>query len=271
MFRRFVVATLVAVSVIGLSPVSSGHHYVAIQPGSERPWPRVVKPPPFDVGTPPCTYNFVFRDQKHRRYIGTAGHCTGHEITEVGQVMHIRDVGRIGTVAWKAPLPRDQRECGEQLRPEGVDPCVDFLLVRIDRALYGHIDPAVRHWGGPTGYLKADEIEAGLRMYHYGYGRGPHASEMSRPRAGVVLGMVPGGCGYRTAYPLSGSDSGSPQIVEDGRALGWMTTVEGDGALGMTVDCAIREARKAGYRLKLETAPLTDAVEREQARLSHDV
>ena len=263
MIRRSVVFVFVVTSVLSVAPLSYGHHYVAIQPGVERPQAHTVLTP----GWPPCTYNFIFRDQRGRRYIGLAGHCTGFDTTEVGQVQHVKDVGRIGTVAWKAPLPADQRECGEVLRPQDVDPCVDFLMVRIDRHLYPQIDAAVRHWGGPTGYVTADEIKAGMLMYHYGYGRGPHLSEMTRPRAGVVVGMVAGGCGYQTAYPLSGSDSGSPQIASDGRALGLMTQAEGDGALGMTIECVIEEAAKAGYRLKLETAPLNDAVQRETDRV----
>lgn len=272
MFRRLVVAMLVAVSIIGVAPMSSGHHYTAIQPGVQRPEGHS----PGQPGNPVCTYNFIFSDQRGRRYIGIAGHCTGFDTTEVGQVMHVTDVGRIGTVVWKAPLPKDREafplrdgdtgSCGA-LRPEGADYCTDFALVAIDRALYGHIDPAVRHWGGPTGFVPREEIEAGMTMYHYGYGAGLHAHEMTRPRAGVVLGTVTGGCGYRAAFPFSGGDSGSPQIAGDGRALGLATASEGDGAVGMSVDCVLDAAAKAGYRLKLETAPLTDAVEREKDRL----
>ena len=46
-----------------------------------------------------------------------------------------------------------------------------------------------------------------------------------------------------------------------------MTASEGDGSVGMSIDCVLDAAAKAGYRLKLETAPLTDAVEREKDRL----
>ena len=263
MLRRLVVTALVVAGVLGVAPVSRSHHYVAIQPGVERPQGHTIGTP----GWPPCTYNFIFRDQRGRRYIGLAGHCTGHDTTEVGQVQHVTNVGRIGTVAWKAPLPRPQRECGEVVRPQNVDPCVDFLMVQIDRHLYPQIDAAVRHWGGPTGYLRADEIQAGMQMYHYGYGRPLHASEATRPRQGVVVGMVAGACGYQVAYPLAPSDSGSPQITSDGRALGLMTTVEGDAAFGMTIECVLEEAAKAGYRLTLETAPLKDAVQRETDRV----
>ena len=266
MLRRLVVSVLVAVSVLGFAPVSSGHHYVAIQPGVERPGPRIGG----DASAPPpCTYNFIFRDQKKRRYIGIAGHCAGFATNGVGQEMHVTDVGRIGTVVWEAPYP-DGRNCGfEGLRPEGAEYCIDFALVEIDRALYGHIDPAVRHWGGPTGFVPSEEIAAGMTMYHYGRGNGFHASEMTRPRVGVVLGTVAGGCGYRTAFPTTPGDSGSPQIAGDGRALGFMTLAEGDGALGMSIGCVLDAAAKAGYRLKLETAPLTDAVQREQDRIAH--
>jgi hypothetical protein len=157
------------------------------------------------------------------------------------------------------------------VRPEGAQPCVDFALVRIDRALYGHIKPAVRHWGGPTGYVRSDEIEAGTILYHYGYGTGPHANEMTRPRVGVVLGTVAGGCGYQAVFPLAAGDSGSPQIASDGRALGLMTTAEGDGAVGIPIDCVLNAAAKAGYRLRLETGPLNDAVQREKDRIAHIV
>lgn len=197
MFRRLVVCVLVALSVLGFAPVSSGHHYVAIQPGVERPGQRFGVGPPsgtVDSGAA-CTYNFIFRDQKKRRYTGIAGHCTGLMNPEVGQEMHVTDVGRIGTVVWKALIPKN-RKCvpGDgPLRPEGAEYCIDFGLVQIDRALYGHIDPAVRHWGGPTGFVPSEEIEAGMTMYHYGYGTGPHMHEMTRPRVGVVLGTVTGG------------------------------------------------------------------------------
>lgn len=268
MFRRLVVAMIVAVSLVGLAPASSGQHDAAIQPGAERPLGEF----------PVCTYNFVFRDESGTRYIGIAGHCIGIRSSEVGQEMHVTGIGRIGTAVWKAALPTDRGlfpvpegdpyACGA-LRPEGGDYCLDFALVEIDPALYGRINPAVRHWGGPTGFVPREEIEAGMTMYHYGYGAGYGAHEMTRPRVGAVLGTVTGGCGYRTAYPLSAGDSGSPQIAGDGRALGLMTQAEGDGALGMSLDCVLDAAAEAGYRLELETAPLTDAVQREQDRIAH--
>lgn len=268
MFRRLVVAMLVAVGLVGLAPASSGQHDAAIQPGVERPLGEF----------PICTYNFVFRDETGRRYIGIAGHCIGIRSSEVGQEMHVSGIGRIGTAVWKAALPTDRGlfpvpegdpyACGA-LRPESGDYCLDFALVEIDPALYGRINPAVRHWGGPTGFVPREEIAAGMTMYHYGYGAGYGAIEMTRPRVGPVLGTVTGGCGYRTAFPFSAGDSGSPQITSDGRALGFMTQSEGDGALGMSLDCVLEAAAEAGYVLELETAPLTDAVPREQDRIAH--
>ncbi len=269
MFRRITDAALVAVSIIGLAPASSGHHYGTIQPGSERPAGQY----------PVCTYNFIFRDETGRRYIGIAGHCIGLWATDVGQEMHVTDVGRIGAVVWKAPLPTgraafpvpegDPHACGG-LRPEGAEYCIDFALVEIDPALHGRIDPALRHWGGPTGFVPREEIEAGTTMYHYGHGTGFGAHEMTRPRVGVVLGTVTGGCGYRTAFPNSGGDSGGPQIVGDGRALGFASAFgEGDGAIGVSLDCVLDVAAEAGYVLTLETAALTDAVQRENDRIAH--
>lgn len=268
MFRRLVVVTLLAVSLVGLAPATSAQHPAYIQPGAERPQGQF----------PVCTYNFIFRDETGRRYIGIAGHCIGLWSSEVGQEMHVTDIGRIGTVVWKAALPTDRAPfpvpegdpyaCGA-LRPEGGDYCFDFALVEIDPALYGRINPAVRHWGGPTGIVPREEIEAGSTMYHYGQGTGYGAHEMTRPRVGVVLGTVTGGCGYRSAFPFSGGDSGSPQIAGDGRALGLATQAEGDGALGMSLDCVLEAAAEAGYVLELETAPLTDSVQREQDRIAH--
>ncbi len=265
MIRRFVVLAILVASVMSAMPSSYGHHYVAIQPGVERTGTRISGEP----GTFACTYNFVFTDKKGRRYIGIAGHCTGFGVTEVGQVMYVTDVGRIGTVVWKAPLPTT-RPCGELVPPEGAEPCIDFALVRIDEALYGHIDPAVRYWGGPTGMVPFEEIEAGMLMHHYGYGDGFHASELSRPRTGVVLGTL--GCGYRVAFPFAPHDSGSPQIAGDGRALGIMTGAEGGGAFGLSMDCIMDAASDAGLRINLATAPFNgDAGEREKHRFAHVV
>lgn len=46
---------------------------------------------------------------------------------------------------------------------------------------------------------------------------------------------------------------------------------EGEGAVGVPIDCVLKAAAKAGYRLRLETAPLNDAVKREKDRIAHVV
>jgi trypsin len=215
-------------------PLAEAHHLRPIQPGAQMTAPNG------------CTMNFIFGDQSGKLYIGTAGHCAN-----AGQSVSLGDIANIGTVAWDSTG-------------------ADFAMVAISPALYSLVDPAVRHWGGPTG-VAAPTSTPGTLLYHYGYGLGFSTSELTRPRVGELT--MSDGQSYLAETSATFGDSGSPFIAGDGKAVGVVSEYAFDAAhtdRGPTVAYIIQRAQvEKGLTLHVVTAPLTDAVERTIAQLEH--
>lgn len=244
MLGRSKIGALAVLGGLLLVPASSlpagAHHHASspIQPGAEISYPGV------------CSFNFVFEDTQGALYIGTAGHC----VSRKGQYVIPAEFDQaIGQVAWIAEGP-------------------DFALVEVEPSLYDRVDPAVRHWGGPTGMASLNDTQTGDRVQHYGHGAYYRESEATRPRTGVLVTHT--NQTYCAEEPVYGGDSGSAVLTGDGLALGIATQI-GVGCLpptalqGPTVSHVLASARQAGLNLSVVTAPLADPVEREQARIAH--
>lgn len=238
---------LLAVGLIVLSPLSaeqvSAHHYEdsPIQPGAEIDYPGI------------CSFNFVYEDTSENRYIGTAGHCVDHE----GQYVIPAGFDQaIGQVTWRA-----------------YDDGLDFALIDIEEDLYHLVDPSVRHWGGPTGVATQADTAPGDRILHYGNGVYYRESELTSPRAGILLDHSDET--YCAIAGVYGGDSGSSILTGDGLALGVNARLglgcEPPTSLaGPTIPSILEEAKaQTGLELEVVTAPLEDAVDREQDRVEH--
>jgi trypsin-like peptidase len=174
-----------------------------------------------------CTLNFVFRgtsyDEEGRPideglFIGTAGHCVlpdeGDEQTwapGTGPVAKDASGQRFGEAAYGVLKDPTQ---GESMN-------VDFALFRIDDNREAEVNPAVCHFGGPTG--TSITWDRGDIVHHFGYGL--VYGNTVQARSGVV--DYPQGEG--SAIIFNGAvlfgDSGSPLIESDGDALGVVTAI----------------------------------------------
>lgn len=187
-----------------------------------------------------CTFNFVFRDANRRLYIGTAGHC----VDRVGQVVTDGQDRGVGTVVYRRQDPGDYD---------------DFALIRIYSSRYGDVNPAVRHWGGPTGYTTHTQTATGDRVLLSGYGMIFDLTSATRPRPGVLV--QDDHADYRTYSPSIFGDSGGPVLHEaTGKALGVVSgfivpefpqTISD----GPTVARALYLLKTGGIKVSLVTAP----------------
>lgn len=231
-FAAGLLGTLLLLSALPL-PMAGAHHFKPIQPGAQMTAPNG------------CTMNFVFSDQAGKLYIGTAGHCAN-----AGQSVTLAGAGAIGTVAWDSNA-------------------ADFAMVAINAGRYGDVDPAVRHWGGPTGVAAPTSVPTGL--YHYGYGLGFGSSEATRPRAGELTRSD--ATSYLAETTATFGDSGSPFIDVNGRAVGVVSEYALDQLhtdTGPTVAYILQRAQvEKGLTLQLLTAPLTDALGRTANQVEH--
>jgi hypothetical protein len=203
------------------------------------------------------TLNFLFRGSDGHRYVGTAGHLLADEDTHVwkkdGPTAQIDD----GTVIGRAAFAWNYNE-----------EAADFALIRLARGVKA--DPAMCHWGGPTG-VNTDLATGPIVLRHYGQGTGISDVVPARTMIAPTLANEVQIGAMGIAIP---GDSGSPVISEDGRALGvqvhtgviWgseLPNTEGltPGDVGIyRLGPQLEAAEEAlGIELKLLTAPLEDA------------
>lgn len=179
-----------------------------------------------------CTMNFVFDDQDGTRYIAIAAHCI-----DVGQRLSGSDVGEFGTCVWELFNADD-----------------DFALIEIDANRLDRVNPAMRGWGGPTGYTVSTETQQGDVLLFHGFGIVLGTTPVTRSRAGILTGDTTRQ--YSSQAPISPGDSGGPVLhKETGKALGLANNIKPFSlANGSTIERLIEKAGEAGYVLTLVTA-----------------
>ena len=225
--RAQLLLPLVALAAL-LPPAAASAADMPIQPGAQASSP---------VGG--CTMNFVFDDQDGTRYIAIAAHCIN-----VGQRASGSGVGEFGTCVWE--------------RFNGDD---DFALIEIDALRLGQVNPAMRGWGGPTGYTVSTETLQGDVILFHGFGLALGTTAVTRSRAGILTGDTTRQ--YNAHGPISPGDSGGPVLHEaTGKALGLANNTQPPGSLagGSTIERLLEKAAEAGYILSLVTAPYTAPV-----------
>lgn len=183
-----------------------------------------------------CTMNFVFRDQNQVRYIAIAAHCIN-----VGQRASASGIGEFGTAVYE--------------RFNGDD---DFALIQIDPSRYPFVNPAMRNWGGPTGYTSYTETTLGDGLLYHGYGIGVGSNAVTRSRRGVL--SADNVRSYTSMGVATFGDSGGPVLHEaTGKALGLANNIFGGATSwvnGSTIERLVdKAAEEAGLFLTLETAP----------------
>jgi hypothetical protein len=180
-----------------------------------------------------CTANFVFRDARHRLFVGYAASCATRRETAPGACARslpagtkVRLVDRGRTVGHGVLRYSSLRA----LQRAGVSDAAtcranDFALVEIRGAARRHVSPAVPYWGGPTalGALPA----AGSNVF--GLAR-PTPSARTLPRAGQVTTTGPTTASVSTLLPSTRGARGSGFLDDSGRAVGVLTGSSASGA-----------------------------------------
>jgi hypothetical protein len=271
---RIVIALLLLTAVLVGRPASAAPPLPA--PGGQQGIGPGVQM--FTVGAQ-CTGNFVFRDRRHRLYVGYAAHCagTGAATDTDGCTTKSLPRGTRVRFAVGASEVDDGTEVGQgtlaysswlTMRRVGTtdaDTCAanDLALVRVDRADRDLVDPTVPHWGGPTG-LATKGAPEGSSVYSWGQSSLRPDQTLS-PRQGVSLGSANGGWGWDvyTVTPGVPGDSGSGFLDAEGRALGVLSTVavaplplsNGVGDLAHELAFARAHSGIRGLRLVRGTVP----------------
>lgn len=135
----------------------------------------------------------------------------------------------------------------------------DWSLIRIDEAVRGDVDVAVRGWGGPTAMPTPRFQQAGDVACMVGHGTDKEREIRSRERCGELQSTFTfdNVTGFRYTALTGRGDSGSPIIhYESGQALG-IHLGRGLDGLARAVDiCSLMEQFQAhDFTFTLATAP----------------
>jgi Tol biopolymer transport system component len=244
-----VLSGLLGVTVVVGAPVvpASAHHYSPIQPGA-----ALLEEGP--TGT--ASLNFVFRDPTTGDlYVGTAAHAV--RPFSLGSRMSNDALGEYGTLVYSREGIFDFSK-------------QDFALIRIDRDKHRFVDPAVRHWGGPTAVAPATHLTPGLPVFQYGQAAFLRHTQPTRTKPGIYQKTILDDFGFIGWYLESrhgyGGDSGSPVLYgPDGQALGVdilagaVLFAEPGVGMGPTAELILQELHLAGFDVELLTAPFHGA------------
>lgn len=196
-----------------------------------------------------CTANFVFRDARHRVFLGYAASCatragaaagTCARSLPLGTRVRLADRGRtLGHGVLRYSSLRALHRAG--LAAAASCAANDFALVEVRGALRRRVSPSVPYWGGPTG-LGALPGAAG---YVFGLAR-PSSAARTLPRAGQVT-TSGATASVSTLLPSTPAARGSGFLDGAGRAVGVLTgsTAAGDNTVVSLAD-AVDFARRHG-------------------------
>jgi len=207
-----------------------------------------------------CTFNFLFTDPKtHDRYAGTAGHCV-IEYTGITETTFAP-----GTQG--AELPHWAQDAqGQEIGTfvyAVMTSAKDFALIKLNKAGKAEANPAMCHFGGPTG-INTGRDSSPLFLHHFGNGAG--LSYLAPARTATASGMPNPDVAF-VEGAITFGDSGSGIIDESGRAVGAIVALGGnddlfaDGNAGPVVVTRLapqiaRAEQVLRRHLVLETAPL---------------
>lgn len=216
------------------------------------------------------TLNFVFRDDDGALYVGTAAHTVPKD-AEV-YVPHCPDCrgGLEGAPFGDVVFSSDSVDVGHPTTDAPDADLLDFALIKIRPTWYRHVEPAVRHWGGPVGVLDGADAEPGDDVVAYGNGDDGPIDVCADSAAGITTQPAPGPRGPGRLIATShaafssttceiGGDSGMPYLHgPSGMALGVNANCGcGDTGNYPTVVHVLERLAATGLRLQLVTAPLS--------------
>jgi hypothetical protein len=236
-----VVAALVVLGATGPATASSG----ATSHGRIGPGTQLV------TAGRSCTANFVFRDARHRVFVGYAASCATRTATGVGSCdarplplgtrVRLVDAGR--TVGYGALRYSSLRALhGAGVTDAATCAANDFALVEVRDSARRLVAPNVPYWGGPSGLAALPAT----RTMVFGLAQ-PTAAARTFPRAGQVTTAGSSTAIVATLLPSTASAQGSGFLDDAGRAVGILTasSASGDNTVVSLAD-AVAYARQHG-------------------------
>jgi hypothetical protein len=200
-------------------------------------------------GTTGCTLNFVFRGtttaadgtvQDRGLHIGIAGHC-------------VFDAGSAPTTWAPGEGPEVADSAGGHIGHAvfGVhEGNYDFAIIEIDDAREASVNPAVCHFGGPTGM--AAPVRVGDLLHHFG--QGLLVGDTVPGRSGVASPVEAPDMTVYAGNAIFG-DSGSPLINASGAAVAVVVAILPPLVFSSNIDVGVGLAEDAtGVDFTLQTA-----------------
>ncbi|MGH2830133.1 MAG: hypothetical protein ACRDJM_06590 [Actinomycetota bacterium] len=127
--------------------------------------------------------------------------------------------------------------------------------MKVSAGKLSRVNPALCHWGGPTGVLVPSTWPLIGVVRHYGHGVVTGELTQTKARSGVMKGW-----GEQTISFVGTAtfgDSGSALMTADGLAAGAIVAIAPNGDRATRIDVAMARASQAlGVSLTLLTAPL---------------
>jgi hypothetical protein len=211
-----------------------------IQPGAPLTDPTQFPDDTLPYSFHRCTMGFILSDSRKALYVITADHC----LFRPGKGIRTFDeTGRaFGTVVYRYDSGTD-----------------DLALIKIDRARYRDVSPSVRDIGGPTGVATPATVKRGDQLKFSGFSFILGDIPLTRARTGILIRQDT--VHYMADTSALEGDSGAPFIdARTGQAVGIVRDfglsdnppVTDDGP---TVQRVLMLLAKAGFRLRLKTAP----------------
>lgn len=197
-----------------------------------------------------CTANFVFRDVRHRVFLGYAASCATRGAAAPGRCarslpagtrVRLADRGRtLGHGVLRYSSLRALHRAG--VTDAATCAANDFALVEVRGTARRRVSPTVPYWGGPSslGALPS----AG--RYVFGLAR-PTAGARTLPRAGQVSSAGSTTASVATPLPSTAASRGSGFLDDAGRAVGILTrsAASGDNTV-VSLSAAVAYARAHG-------------------------
>ena len=224
-FLTTVVVTAIAAAVTVLGPTgpASAVDSRRIEPGTQM----------ITAGRA-CTANFVFRDPRHRVFVGYAASCAtrtaaigGNACTArplpLGARVRFADNGRtVGYGELRYSSLRALRRAG--VTDSATCAANDFALVEVRGTARRRVDPTVPYWGGPSGLGALPQVGTTV----FGLAR-PTPGGRTLPRAGSVTSSGAGTVTVTTPLSSTRAARGSGFLDAAGRAVGILTASKASG------------------------------------------
>lgn len=219
-----------------------------------------------------CTSNFVFTDGADL-YLGVAAHCARadtfsltndgcHDPSHpIGTPVDVEGATESGALAYSSWIAM---QSANEANLNGICQWNDFALVRIHPQDHDRVDPAVRHFGGPTRVASSADIQANRKVLSYGHSFARLGIDPLNWKEGYVT-ATPQPLQYGSWHALFVTpgvpgDSGSGVMLADGEAAGILVTLDTGGSNGMAnLGKTLAYAADHGAAVQLVSAPLATA------------